>query len=110
VLAHVIVDAAADRKASDTVLLDLRKVALIADYFVLCNGQSARQIKAIADGIIESVKALGVRPLAVEGGPESGWVLVDVGAVVVHIFSPELRAYYALEELWSDAPVVVHIQ
>jgi ribosome-associated protein len=110
VLAHAIVDAAADKKASDIVLLDLRKVALIADYFVLCNGQSVRQIKAITDDIVESVKELGMRPLAVEGGPESGWVLVDVGAVVVHVFSPELRAYYALEDLWRDAPVVVHIQ
>jgi ribosome-associated protein len=104
------VDAAADKKASDIVLLDLRKVALIADYFVVCNGQGMRQIRAIADGVLESVKELGVRPLAVEGGSDSGWVLVDVGSVIVHIFTPELRTYYALEELWRDAPVVVHVQ
>ena len=103
-------DAAADKKASDIVLLDLRKLALIADYFVLCNGQSARQIKSIAGGIIESIKNTGMRRLAVEGAPESGWVLVDAGAVIVHVFSPEVRAFYALEELWRDAPVVVHIQ
>ena len=109
-LAHAIVDAAADKKASDIVLLDLRKVAFIADFFVLCNGQSARQIKAIAGGIMESIKNMGVRRLAVEGASESGWVLVDAGAVIVHVFSPDLRAYYALEELWRDAPVVVHIQ
>jgi len=91
-------------------MLDLRSVALIADYFVLCDGQSARQLGAIADGIVKSLKDLGQRPLRVEGRPESGWVLVDVGAVIVHIFSPELRAYYALEELWQDAKVVVRMQ
>jgi ribosome-associated protein len=104
------VDAAADKKASDIVLLDLQKVALIADYFVVCSGQSSRQVKAIADGVIETVKELGVRPRAIEGSSDSGWVLVDVGAVIIHIFSPEMRAYYTLEDLWRDAPVVVHIQ
>ncbi len=109
-LAHAIVNAAADKKASDVLLLDLRPVALIADYFVLCDGQSTRQLRAIADAIVESLKEMGERPLRVEGTPESGWVLVDFGAVIAHIFSPELRAYYALEELWGDAPVVVRMQ
>jgi len=109
-LAHAIVDAAADKKASDILLLDLRPVAFIADYFVLCDGQSVRQLRAITEAVIESLKERGERPLRVEGTPESGWVLVDFGAVVLHIFSPELRAYYALEELWRDAPVVVRIQ
>ena len=109
-MAHMIVDAAADKKASDIVLLDLRKVALIADYFVVCSGQSARQLKSIADGVAESIKERAVRVLAVEGAPESGWVLVDIGAVIVHIFSPEMRAYYTLEDLWQSAPVVVHVQ
>jgi ribosome-associated protein len=91
-------------------MLDLRSVSLIADYFVLCDGQSARQLGAIADGIVRSLKDLGQRPLRVEGRPESGWVLVDFGAVIVHIFSPELRAYYALEKLWQNAKVVVRMQ
>jgi len=109
-LAHTIVDAAADKKADDIVLLDLRNVALIADYFVLCNGQSNRQLKAIADGVIKAVKDVGKLALSVEGNSDSGWVLVDFGAVVVHIFSPELRQYYKLEELWHEAPVVVRMQ
>jgi ribosome-associated protein len=104
------VDAAADKKASDIVLLDLHKVALIADYFVVCSGQSVRQLKAIADAVVQTIKDGGMRPLAIEGNADSGWVLVDAGAVIVHIFSPDLRAYYALEELWREAPVVVHIQ
>jgi ribosome-associated protein len=109
-LAHAIVNAAADKKASDILMLDLRPVALIADYFVLCNGQSARQVRAIAGGILESLRELGERPFQVEGTPGSGWLLLDFGAVIAHIFSPELRAYYALESLWRNAPVVVRMQ
>jgi ribosome-associated protein len=106
----MIIDAAAEKQASDIVLLDLRKITLIADYFVVCSGQTLRQIKSITEGVLESIRDRGVRPLAVEGESDSGWVLVDLGSVIVHIFSPELRSYYALEELWRDAPVVVHMQ
>jgi ribosome-associated protein len=109
-VAHAIVNAAADKKASDIVMLDLRPVALIADYFVLCDGQSSRQLRAIADGIVQSLKELGERPMRIEGTPDSGWLLVDYGAVVAHVFSPELRAYYDLESLWQEAPMVVRMQ
>ena len=109
-LARSVVNAAEDKKASDIVMLDLRPVALIADYFVLCDGQSTRQLRAIADGIVESLKEEGERPLRVEGTPESGWILIDFGAVIAHIFSPELRRYYDLESLWKEAPMVVRIQ
>lgn len=91
-------------------MLDLRPVALIADYFVLCDGQSARQLGAITDAMVEALKELGERPLRIEGTPDSGWVLLDYGAVIAHVFSPELRAYYALESLWKDAPTVVRMQ
>ena len=103
-------NAAADKKASDIVMLDLRPVALIADYFVLCDGQSARQLRAISDAIVEELKEFGERPLRVEGTPESGWLLLDYGAVIAHIFSPALRAYYDLERLWKEAPMVVRMQ
>ena len=85
-------------------------MTLIADYFVVCNGQSSRQLRAIAEGISESLKERGERPLRTEGTPESGWLLMDFGSVIAHIFSPELRIYYALEKLWQEAPVVVRIQ
>ena len=104
------VNAAADKKASDIVMLDLRPVALVADYFVLCDGQSSRQLRAISDAIAQSLKELGERPLRVEGKPDSGWMLLDFGAVVAHVFSPELRAYYDLEALWKEAPIVVRMQ
>ena len=103
-------DAAADKKASDILLLDLRRMTLIADYFVVCNAQSSRQMRAIAEGISETLKDAGERPLRTEGTPESGWLLMDFGSVIAHIFSPELRTYYALEKLWQDAPVVVRMQ
>ena len=91
-------------------MLDLRQVALIADYFVLCDGQSTRQLRAISDAIAESLKELGERPLRVEGTPDSGWMLLDYGDVVVHILSKEMREFYALEELWQGAQTIVHIQ
>jgi ribosome-associated protein len=85
-------------------------VALIADYFVLCDGQSERQLRAIADAIVKSLKESGERPWRIEGTPESGWVLLDYGAVIAHVFLPELRAYYDLESLWQHAPTVVRMQ
>jgi len=109
-LAHAIVNAAADKKASNIVMLDLRRVALIADYFVVCDGQSTRQLRAIADAIVEELKESGERPYRTEGTPESGWMLLDYGAVIAHVFSPELRVYYDLESLWKEAPMVVRMQ
>lgn len=109
-VAHAIVNAAVDKKASDIVMLDLRPVALIADYFILCDGQSTRQLRAISDGILEELRELGERPLHVEGTPDSGWMLLDFGTVIAHVFSPELRSYYSLESLWKEAPMVVRIQ
>ena len=101
----------ADKKGSDIVLLDIRRVSLLTDYFVICSGASERQVRAIADEILEKMKKeTGVIPLNVEGVPSSGWVLVDYGGVVVHIFAPSLREYYSLEKLWSEATMVVRVQ
>ncbi len=101
----------ADKKGSDIVLLDIRRVSPLADYFVICNGASERQVKAILDEILEKVKKeTGIAPLNVEGVPSSGWVLIDYGSVIVHIFSPSLREYYSLEKLWSGATMVVRVQ
>jgi ribosome-associated protein len=109
-LAHVIVDAIAERFGSDIVMLDMQGVSLLADYFVLCNADSTPQFSAILDEIEERTRAIGSRPLHVEGEPKSGWVLIDYGAVVIHVFDPELRGYYRLEELWKDARLVVRVQ
>ena len=110
-LARQIVDLASEKQASDIVLLDLHNVSLLADYFVVCSGNSERQINAILVGIVEPVRDTAHRrPLRREGTPSSGWVLLDYGDVVVHIFAPAEREYYRLEELWSDATPVVRVQ
>ena len=91
-------------------MLDMQDVSLLADYFIICNADSTPQFKAIIDEVQKQSKAAGSRSLRVEGDPSSGWVLLDFGAVVVHLFDPELRAYYNLEELWKQARLVVRIQ
>jgi ribosome-associated protein len=91
-------------------MLDLRDVSLIADYFVICTGTTDRQIKAIMDDIRETLaREEKIKPLQAEGAPDSGWVLLDYGSVVVHIFAPELREYYRLEKIWSQAVPVLRI-
>lgn len=110
-IAREIVDAVTDKKAENILLLDLRPDAIIADFFVLCSAGSDRQIKAIAEHVREIVKTrYNKLPFSVEGEGQSGWVLMDYGDVVVHIFSEEQRSYYDLESLWHRANVVVSIQ
>jgi ribosome-associated protein len=104
------VDAIADRLGSDIVMLDMQEVSLLTDFFIVCNAESTPQFKAILDEVEKQTKAAGSRRLHVEGDPGSGWVLLDYGSVVVHVFDPDLRAYYNLEELWRKARLVVRIQ
>ena len=106
----MIVDAVSERLGSDIVLLDMRDVSLLADYFVLCNAESSPQFQAILDEVETEAKRTGARILHVEGERDSGWVLLDYGSVVLHVFDPELRAYYDLEGLWKKAKLVVRIQ
>jgi ribosome-associated protein len=109
-VARRIVEVAADRQAADIVLLDISRQASFADYFVICHGTSERQIKAIVDNILEELEREGEHALHVEGSPTSGWVLIDYGAVIVHVFAPEERQYYRLERLWQDAPTILRVQ
>jgi ribosome-associated protein len=97
------VAAAEDKKAADLVVLDLRKAAGFTDFFVICSGTNPRQIRAIADAIIESLAASGIKPAHVEGYDRSEWVLVDYFDFVVHVFAPETRLFYGLERLWGNA-------
>jgi ribosome-associated protein len=99
-----VADLAADRKALDIVQLDLRGMIGYADYFVICSGRTDRQTRAIHDAIHEGMKARGVLPRRVEGVTESRWILMDYLDVVVHVFTPETREYYRLEQLWGEAP------
>jgi ribosome-associated protein len=104
------VDAIAEKLGSDIVMLDMQEITLLADYFILCNADSTPQFKAISEYVDERATAAGGHRLHIEGQPISGWVLLDYGQVVVHIFEPRLRAYYNLEELWNKARLVVHVQ
>jgi len=109
-LARRIVELAEDKKAADIVLLEIAPLTTVADYLVLCSGGSERQLGAIADGITEGLKAEGIRILSREGQPDSHWVLLDAGAVIVHVFAPPERDFYALERLWVEAKTVLRVQ
>jgi len=98
--------AALDKRAADLTVLDVQRVSSITDYFLVCSGKSAPHLRTIVDAIRMELKADGIRPLHAEGKPESGWVLLDYGDVLVHVFLEDTRAYYALERLWGDAPSV----
>jgi ribosome-associated protein len=109
-IAQMVVDAASDKKASDVVLLDIRELSVIADYFVICTGSNPRQIAAIASGIEDTLSEAKVPTRGREGNADTGWVLIDSGDVIVHIFGPMEREFYRLERLWSGAPTVVYLQ
>jgi ribosome-associated protein len=109
-LARRVVELAEDKQASDIIMLDLRKLNTIADYFVICSGESDRQLKAVLSAIDEGISRELGRDARVEGTPDTGWVLLDYGDVVVHIFSVALRDYYRIEHLWSKATPVVVVQ
>lgn len=98
-----VVKAALDKKASDVVVLDLRHTPAFTDFFILCSGQSQRQVKAISDGIEDALRAAKVRPAHVEGYDRAEWVLMDYFTFIVHVFTPQTRAFYSLERLWGDA-------
>jgi ribosome-associated protein len=109
-IARRVVELAEDKKAADIVLLDLTGLTTLADAFVICSGGSERQLDAIADGIVEGLRSEKVRPIGREGMAISHWVLLDFGAVVVHIFTPPEREYYSLEKHWSEARTVLRVQ
>ena len=105
-LAETIAALAADKKAADLVEIDVRGVVGYTDFFLVCSGNTARQVKAIHDGIHQTLKdEHGLLPRRVEGLGEARWVLMDYLDVVVHIFTPDARGFYRLEQLWGEVPV-----
>lgn len=99
-----------DKKAEDIVLLDVRVVASFTDFFIVCSGGSDRTVQALVDMIQEKVRELANRRGRVEGQPRDGWVLVDFGDLIVHVFSPDQRDFYRLEELWREGKTLVRVQ
>jgi ribosome-associated protein len=98
--------AAEDKKAEDLVVLDLRKAAGFTDYFVICSGANPRQIRAIADAVIEALRAGGAKPAHVEGYDRGEWILLDYFDLIVHVFARDTRLFYGLERLWGNAEQV----
>jgi ribosome-associated protein len=103
---RIAVAAMQDRQAVDLRVLDLDEISEFTEYFLVCSGSSERQVRAIADGVDEKLRAEGSRPLHVEGYEHGQWILLDYGDFLVHIFVGPVRDYYRLEQLWADAPDV----
>ena len=108
-LAHRIVEIASDKKGNDIVMLRTAEVTSMADFFVICSGRSDRQVSALSGAIVDELRDEGIRPLGIEGRGSSRWVLLDYGAVIVHVFAEEEREYYGLERLWGKAVQVVRV-
>jgi len=110
-LSHTIVDTLEEKKGEDILLLDLRGVCSFTDYFVICTGGSERTLRALAEEIRLRLKSrYSTTARSVEGNASSGWVLIDYGDVILHLFSPTLRDYYRLEDLWRDGQILLHMQ
>ena len=110
-LAHVIVETLDEKKGEDILLLDLVGICSFTDYFVICTGGSERTIKALADEVLQKIRKIEtVKAQGIEGEASSGWVLLDFGDVILHIFSKGVRNYYQLEELWREGRVVLRVQ
>ncbi len=108
-LARQIVDIASEKQAEDIVMLDIRGMTPFADYFVIMSAESRRQLNALEEDMVHVLKQAGIPLRHREGKPETGWVLLDYGDVVVHLFGADQREYYRLEQFWSKAPQVVRI-
>ncbi len=107
----MLVDIIVDKKGSDIILLDIRDYASFADYFLIGNGENERQLKTLAEDVALKAKSeANTNALGIEGLPSAGWVLIDFGDLVVHLFSPQKRDYYGLEEIWHDGRVVMRMQ
>lgn len=109
-LAVDIADIIAETPAADTKVIDIHESSSVADVFVICSGENERQLRAIYRAVIDEMGDKETEPIRVEGDTSSGWMLIDYGDVVVHIFDDELRGFYDLEGRWESAPVLLSIQ
>jgi ribosome-associated protein len=109
-MARKAVEVAADKQADDIVMLDIRGMSNFADYFVICSGETERQIETLRHEIDQALAKEGATLRHLEGSSDSGWVLLDFGDLIVHIFAPPERRYYQLEKLWGEAVPLVRIQ
>ena len=99
-----------EKKGEDILLLDINEISDFTDYFIICTGTSIRMLDTLADEVVEYLKVNQHYPGRIEGVAQEGWLLIDYGDVVVHLFSPDRRAYYRLEELWREGKVLLRLQ
>lgn len=109
-MARNIVNALEEKKGEDILLLDLKGIASFTDYFILCNGTTDRMLNALADTLLKDLRKELKKKGRIEGEAREGWLIVDYGDVIVHLFSPDQREYYRLEELWNDGKVLLRLQ
>ena len=99
-----------EKKGEDLVLIDISELSVFADYFIICSGTSDRMLNALADSVEEFIHSHYQWTIRTEGEPREGWILIDAGDIIIHIFSPERRNYYQLEDLWSKGKILLHLQ
>ena len=109
-MAREIANSLEDKKGEDIVLIDLKDIVSFTDYFIICTGSSDRMLDALAKAAIEDIRAKHKKKGKLQGFSRDGWVIVDYGDVVVHLFSPDQRDFYNLEELWEDGKVLLRLQ
>jgi ribosome-associated protein len=109
-VARTIVSVLEDKKGEDIVLLDIHEISDFADYFIICSGTSDRMLQALADGVMQEVKDQYHFRGRSEGVPQDGWLLCDFGDVILHLFSPDRRDYYHLEDLWNKGKILLRLQ
>jgi ribosome-associated protein len=105
-----LIDILEEKKGEKIVLLDIREIANFTDYFIICNGTSDRMLQSLADAVIEGARTKLRIHGRIQGSPDGGWVVVDMGDVVIHLFSPDQRDFYKLEELWQSGKVLLRLQ
>ncbi len=108
--ARAIVDIVEEKKGEDIILIDIHEISDFADYFVICSGTSDRMLQALAKEVVEKMREKHRLRGRIEGEAQDGWILVDYGDVILHLFSPDQRDYYRLEELWSKGKVLLRLQ
>ena len=106
----MVIETLEEKKAEEIILIDLKEVTDFTDYFVICSGTSDRMLDSLADAVAERIKQDHEIIPKREGDPAEGWLLVDLGDIVVHMFSPEMREYYQIEKLWQQGKTLVHFQ
>ncbi len=99
-----------EKKGEDILLLDIQGIASFADYFIVCSGSSDRMLDSLANSVLQTAKQQFNLHTVIEGNPGSGWLVIDLGDIVVHLFSPDQRDYYRLEQLWDKGKVLLHLQ